>query len=443
MIKTLTIESMAYEGAGVAHTAEGKAVFVHGAVTGDIIRVLSARSLATYDRCESFELLEGSPHRINAPCPYADACGGCPWQVLASGEQQYWKRRFVVDALTRIGGLDKSDELVGACVPSPLAWHYRNKVELGAFVQDGRLGLGLKKRQSHEHVRIDECLLLPKALVGLPKSLAGALDYSLKDARAQLSRVAVRGSLSTGSTELALYMLPSGVNRPLLAKTLGANAELSSLVRVIIASETAERKVKKVEVLSGAGYWHEELAGTNSSNHYKISAPSFFQINSLTAAAMIRHLEGLLDALELDASAPVADLYSGAGTFTLPLARRFDSVCAIESSGSSVRDLRRNLEEQRLEAEVIGGDVARELAQLAPAQLALINPPRSGLKPEAVKVLLAYAPPQLVYVSCNLATLARDIALLAKGGYELVRATPFDQFPQSYHVEVMALLTKR
>jgi 23S rRNA (uracil1939-C5)-methyltransferase len=280
---------------------------------------------------------------------------------------------------------------------------------------------------------------MPKALTNLPKRLAGALNYSL-DAKAQkqLARVAVRSSETTGSTEVALFMVPSPANRAMLAKVLGETAPLSSLVRVIIDGDMAARKVKKVEVLSGKGYWHEKLGA----NNYKISAPSFFQINSATAGAMVKKLDEIFKELNLDTSAPVADLYSGAGTFTLPLARRFEQVSAIESYGSSIRDLRRNLEESRLSAEVIGGDVARELMHLEPVELAVIDPPRSGLRPEATQAVLAYAPPRLVYVSCNPATMARDIKQFIAGGYQLMQVTPFDQFPQSYHVEVMALLTR-
>lgn len=439
MKKNLTIESMAYQGAGVAHSEDGKTVFVEGALVGDVIEPLECLSQPNYDKCKRFELVEPSAYRVQARCPYGKDCGGCPWQELAYAEQLKWKRQFVVDALTRIGKVARAEELVGECVASPEQWHYRNKIELSSFMQNGKLGLGLKKKESHEHVRLDECLLLPKKLTGMPKNLAGALNYSMRDSADKLMRVAVRSSVNTGSTEVGLFMRPSGVQRGLVAKTLAASSEFTSLTRVIFTGEMAERKVKQVEVLSGAGYWQEQLAG----NGYKISAPSFFQINSFIAEAMINKCKDIVESLELDSSAHVADLYSGAGTFTLPLARWFDNVSAIESYGSSIRDLRRNLEEQQLYAEVIGGDVARELAALNPAQFAVIDPPRSGLRPEAVQALLEYKVPNLMYVSCNPSTMARDIGLLVQGGYELKEATPFDQFPQSYHVECVALLSKR
>jgi 23S rRNA (uracil1939-C5)-methyltransferase len=358
--------------------------------------------------------------------------------VLSYSEQLHWKRRFVVDALERIGHHQNCEALVAACVPSPLQWHYRNKVELEAFVRDGKLCLGMHKKESHELVGIDECLLLPEGYTQLPAHLAGALNYSLKEAQDYLTRVAIRISPATGSAELALYMLPSGINRAFVAKTLGNNAEFTSLARVIISGEMAERKVKKVEALAGAGCWQEELSG----NRYKISAPSFFQANSKVAEAMISQLGTILDELGLSKTAHVADLYCGAGTFTLPLARRFNNVSAIESQGTSIRDLRRNLEEGGLNAQVIGGDVARELAALGCVDVAVIDPPRSGLRPEATRALLESGPKHLVYVSCNPATMARDIKLLAPD-YQLRGATPFDQFPQSYHVEVMAWLSKQ
>lgn len=415
-------------------------MFADGAVAGDVIRPLETRHHATYDTCPSFELVSPSPARVAAPCPFADTCGGCPWQMMNYPEQLHWKRRFVVDALNRIGKIPNSESLVAECVPSPRTWQYRNKVEFEVFLQGDKLCLGMHKKGSNELIALDECLLLPKALTKLPGKLAGALNFSVKENRDKLVRVALRHSNTTGSTELALYMLPSGVNRPLLAKTLGTNVELTSLVRVIIDGAMAERKVKKVEVLSGAGYWQERLKRAT----YKISAPSFFQANSAVAEAMIDKLNALIDEMDLEKSARIADLYSGAGTFTLPLAQRFDTVSAIESYGSSVRDLRRNLEENKLASrvQVIGGDVARELTALEPLALAVIDPPRSGLKQEAVRALLKAGAAYLVYVSCNPATMARDVGLLAQD-YQLLSATPFDQFSQSYHVEVMALLKRR
>lgn len=440
MINALTIESMAYLGAGITHTPAGKVLFVDGVVVGDVIKPLEVVSQPRQERCLSFELLEESPLRIDARCPYAETCGACPWQVLAYEAQLDWKRRFVVDALTRIGHLPNSEALVGECVASAQQWHYRNKVEFDAFSQDGKICLGLHEKGSQSQIAVNECLLLPQTLSQEPAHLAGALAYSLGAAQQDLVRIALRHSQTTNSTELALFMRPSGVKRSLLAKTLNSKGEFTSLVRPITDKDMVERKIKQLEVLAGKGYWQEELAG----HRYKVSAPSFFQANSAVAAKMIEYLGTLTDQLDLDSSDTVADLYSGVGTFTLPLAQRFAQVYAIESYGSSIRDLRRNLEEAGLEqrVEAIGGDVARELAAIEQPALAVIDPPRSGLRPEARQALLAKGIQNLVYVSCNPTTLARDLEVLAQD-YELLSATPFDQFPQSYHVEIMALLKNK
>ena len=440
MINALTIESMAYLGAGITHTPAGKVLFVDGAVVGDVIKPLEVVSQPRQERCLSFELLEASPLRIDARCPYAESCGACPWQVMAYETQLAWKRRFVVDALERIGRIADSEALVGECVASPQEWHYRNKVEFDTFVQDDKICLGLHEKGSQEQVAIDQCLLLPETLTQLPVHLTGALVYSLGSAQRNLVRLALRHSLTTASTELALFMRPSGVNRSLLVKTLNSKSQFSSLVRPITDSEMVERKVKKLELLAGAGYWQEKLAD----HRYKISAPSFFQVNSAIATSMIESLGTLIAGLDLPASAVVADLYSGAGTFTLPLAQRFAQVFAIESYGYSIRDLKRNTEEAGLadKVQAIGGDVARELAAIDQPRLALIDPPRSGLRPEARKALLNKGIEYLVYVSCNPTTLARDLEVLATD-YELLSVTPFDQFPQSYHVEIMSLLKLR
>ncbi|MDR0888560.1 MAG: methyltransferase [Coriobacteriales bacterium] len=203
----------------------------------------------------------------------------------------------------------------------------------------------------------------------------------------------------------------------------------------------------------------------------KLSAPSFFQVNSFCAEALIGLVADALDDANVPTSANVLDLYCGAGTFTLPLAKTYARICAIESAGSSIRDLRRNLKDNGLDDNVcvIGGDVARELPAIlagkpdsenatddaandANAQnttgacptdysAAVIDPPRAGLSDEALRVLADARIPHIVYVSCNPSTLAHDIKYLNDYGYTLMRTTPVDMFPQTEHVESVSLLS--
>ncbi len=192
-----------------------------------------------------------------------------------------------------------------------------------------------------------------------------------------------------------------------------------------------ERRIAGVEVLSGKGHWRERLGGSTMT----ISAPSFFQVNTKAAEKLI---ELVLAALEPDGSDRVLDLYAGAGTFTLPLAEAAGEVVAVESAGSAVRDLRRNLESAELYADVIGGDALRELPSIGHIDSAVVDPPRSGLHADAARALAATRVRTIAYVSCDPATLARDCVALADCGYTLTSATPIDLFPQTFHIETVA-----
>jgi 23S rRNA (uracil1939-C5)-methyltransferase len=186
-----------------------------------------------------------------------------------------------------------------------------------------------------------------------------------------------------------------------------------------------------VEVLSGRGHWRERLSGTE----YAISAPSFFQVNSGAAEQLI---QCVLESTTPDGSDRILDLYAGAGTFTLPLSALAGEVVAVESAGSAVRDLRRNLERSSRWADVIGGDAAREIRGLGHFDSIVVDPPRSGLATEVIEAISARLPRTLVYVSCDPATLARDAAALTASGAKLESVVPVDLFPQSYHIETVA-----
>jgi 23S rRNA (uracil1939-C5)-methyltransferase len=191
----------------------------------------------------------------------------------------------------------------------------------------------------------------------------------------------------------------------------------------------------KVEVLSGRGYWREKLGPYI----YRVSAPSFFQVNTALAETMA---ERVLTALRPDGADRVLDLFAGVGTFTLPIAERAGDVIAIEGTGSALRDLRSNLEDAELSAEVLGGDAARALKEAGRFDLAVVNPPRAGMSPDVTAALIATGAHRIVYVSCDPATLARDAKVLAANGLHLVSAVPVDLFPQTWHVETVALFER-
>jgi 23S rRNA (uracil1939-C5)-methyltransferase len=441
--EAVRIESLAYTGSGIAHLATGKAVFVRGAAPGDLVRLRIQDERGRFARATIEDMLEPSPERIEPPCPYHARCGGCGLQHLSYDAQLWWKRRFVIDALERIGGFDGAEALVGDTVASKQRWGYRNRVEMEPLRRGKGLALGFHGADDATAVPIERCLLLPEGFAGLPARLAGALGYALGGAAvldgqtsqsSALRRVGLRVSRATGDVELALWTQPGPCNRAFVAKVLADVLKATSLVRVLAAGALEKRDIRKVEVLGGRGFWREDLGGFR----YRVSAPSFFQANSPVAGALV---ERVLADVEPDGKR-VADLYSGVGTFTLPLAQRAQQTSAIEMVGSAIRDLRRNLDDAGLEARALGGDVERLLPGLGALDCAVVDPPRSGLGKGALRAIADAAPHTLAYVSCDPATLARDLRGLTEQGYRLTSVTPFDLFPQTWHVETVARLVR-
>lgn len=425
------VERLAYGGDGVARLPDGRTAFVEGSAPGDRVRIEVAEDRGSYVRATVTEIVAPSPARIAAPCPYYGRCGGCSWQHVDRPAQLKAKRDAVVDSLSRIGRIDGAEGVVGEIVSPGPDYGYRNKVEFVTDPATPRLTLGLHRRHSDEVVPVDRCLLLPGRASGIPKALSGALRYLAGDRDLGIGRVAVRCAANTRDLEIALWTLPGPFPRALAAKTLEQAVRPSSLVRVLSATHGKERAIKGVEVLAGKGHWRERLAG----NTYSVSAPSFFQVNTPAAESLVSLA---LAAVDADGTDRVLDLYAGAGTFTIPLAHVAGEVVSIESAGSAVRDLRRNLERNDTWADVVGGDAAREIDALGAFDVVLVDPPRAGLHERVIAALAARRPRTVVYVSCDPTTLARDAARLVSAGYTLTDATPVDLFPQTYHVETVA-----
>ena len=433
------IESLAYGGDGVGHLADGRVAFVPDAFPGDNCVISYADVKDSFVRARVEELIEASPIRIEAECPDANRCGGCPWAHIAYAAQLRWKRQALVDALAHIAHMDadKIERLVGPCVPSKWQWNYRNKVELEVG-QDvaGRLTLGMHARGSG-FIPLSSCKLCEKKVNGAPKALTGALRFAAGDLDLGIERVGVRYSSRTGDAELALWICVGRFPRARVAQVISDALPIKGIgvTRVLLKGNAKERRVVGTESLRGHGYWTERIAG----NKMLISAPSFFQVNTAGAERLI---DLVLEALQPDGLDYILDLYSGAGTFTLPLAKAAHTVAAVESASSSVRDLRRNLERNNLSANVIGGDAARELDGLGTPDKIVVDPPRSGLSQKAIDGLASSGARAIAYVSCNPTTLARDLVQLQAKGYEVDWLMPVDLFPQTYHVECVVLLSR-
>lgn len=434
----LTCERMSYGPDAVAHDAEGRTVFVSGAVAGDKVRAVVDREEERWAHARASELLEASPDRVTPACPYVGACGGCPWAALAYESQAHAKRSGVVDALARIGrmGNERAESLVAPLVSPSEPWGYRNKVELAVASEGGRTTLGMHAAGDAGVIRVKSCRLLDKGHAGAVKSVAGALSYLAGRHPFELERVGIRVSRRTGDVEVALWDRPGAFPRAQAAKVLADALHPTSVVRVMQKGPAKARRIAGVECLSGAGSWSEVVGD----ERMRVSAPSFFQVNTKGSEKLV---ELVMDALRPTEDEEAMDLYCGAGTFTLPLARRAGFVSAVESYGPAVRDLRRNLETAGLDnVDPIGGDAGREFPD-TDADIIVVDPPRSGLAADVVSRLSEQPARAIAYVSCDPATLARDLGRFEEAGvFAPKRVTPVDLFPQTYHVETVTLLER-
>lgn len=438
MEEQVSITAMTYGSAAIGRLENGKAVFVEGAMPGDTVMANIQEEKASFCRGTVSQILEASPSRIQSPCPYADLCGGCPWSHMSYEAQLAAKRENLMGNLTRIGKMEAEtvSQLVADVVPSKHQWHYRNKIELAAGTDErGQLQVGMHRRDGQGILPVDTCLLAHKKVHKAPKALKGSLRFIAGQGQdLNIFRVGLRHSNNTGDTEVALWTPTGPFPRSLASRVLQDALKTTSLTRVM-AAEGKVRKVKKVEVLSGKGFWREDMGEAR----FMVSSPSFFQVNTRQAETLV---DTVLSELQIDEDSRVADLYAGGGTFSIPLAMEADMVYAVESAASSVRDLKRNAEYNQVWVDVIGGDSARELPKLGNLDALVVDPPAAGLDKSVPASIAAAGPTQVAYVSCDPATLARDLLRFKEQGYEPEKIVPVDMFPQTYHLETIAILRK-
>ena len=416
---------MAYGKGAVAKLSSGKTAFVFGGVPGETVDVEVVEDFERY--CTT---------RIVSREVKAEAIPGANWADLPYDVQLQQKKNIVNDALVRNGHFET--ELVGMVledvVPCEYPWNYRNKIEFA--YANGTLGMMAEGMALVESVKTFP--LAAKPIESSPKALSGALKFALHSEDCGLFRVGVRHSERTGETQVALWTTPGWFPRHEVASIISNTINATSIVRIIAASGKM-RKIKQVEVLHGGHAWSERL----SNFKYSISAPSFFQVNTSQAEVLQELVLSSLFPNPYSLIPRVADLYCGAGTFTLPLVKAGFTVTGVELAGSSTKDLKCNLKNSHLQAEIICDEVERALPKLEEFDACVLDPPKCGLNKGVIKALLTKKPPQIVYVSCDPMTLARDLQKLCNAGYSLASVTPVDMFPQTHHVETVCLLVRR
>lgn len=415
---TLTITALSHAGEGISRH-EGRTVFVPLALPGETVRAEIVETKKNFDRARLVEVLTPAPDRIAPPCPHAappegPACGGCQLQHLAYPAQLRFKEQNVREQLTRIGGL--SDPPVRAIIPSPQPFHYRNHVQF-ALTPQGQLGL--RAAQSHAVVPIRECLQIEPMLAELlPRIQIEPGEVPALDGL----------TLRAGEEPLLIFEAEEApaieLDLPISATFLhpdGSTLPLSGQDAVEITVRPSQP-----EPVEG----HEGRV-------FQVSAGSFFQVNTALAPTLV---ELVLQSLTLRGGETVLDLYCGVGLFTAFIAPLAARVIGIEAYAPAVADAAVNLDEfDNVEIYEAPAEVVLPTLELRPDAVVL-DPPRAGCAPAVLEALLKLAPARLAYVSCDPATLARDLKRLLAGGYTLEWVQPVDMFPQTYHVECVASL---
>ena len=437
------IEDYTAEGQGVARV-DGRVVFVPNAIAGELCRVRIEKVGKTWASGKMTELLERSPHRIDRDCPVAKLCGGCDFRHMDYVEECRLKSERVRQALNRIGGenLEKMPIL-----PAPTCEGYRNKAQYPVSAEKGRLYAGFFRAGTHRVIENQRCRILPeetdrvKDIVVRHANRSGVSAYDEIAHKGLLRHIFVRRGAVSG--EILVCLVINGTNYPKTGALIDALKAVPGFTTLVLNHNTKKGNTvlgPDNTVLYGPGFITDTLCGLT----FRLSPHSFYQVNHHQAEKLY---EAAIAQAGITKADRVLDLYCGAGTITLIMARVAGAVLGVEVVPQAVEDARENARRNGIEnAEFFCGDAGEAAAMLAKKgekiDVVVVDPPRKGLSPETAAAVAAFAPRKLVYVSCDPATLARDIARLKELGFHLKSAQTVDLFPRCAHIETVVLLSK-
>ena len=434
------IEGYTSEGLGVARI-DGQAVFVHQALRGEDCDVLLLKVLKNAAFGKVVKVHEPSPHRVEPDCPYYGKCGGCDFRHMDREEELYAKKTRVQDALRRIGGSDVQVEAILAGE----RLHYRNKSQF-PIAGDGTVGF--YKARSHQVIPVENCLLQKVDTNNVQLKfdryirLYNVSCYDERTRQGLLRHLYVR---TNGAGESLVCIFANGRELPHEAELVALLREASPrIVGVVLGVNTQSTGAilgKEYRTLWGTDVLTDELCGLT----FRLSVPSFYQVNREMAEVLY---DKAVEFAALTGTETVLDLYCGAGTITQVMARHAGRVIGAEIVPEAIEDAKANAKRNGVEnVEFFRGDASAVAADFAAKGLRpdviCVDPPRKGLAPEVVRAAAQMAPRRIVYVSCDPATLARDVKLFAAEGYGAVRAAAVDMFPGTANVESVVALERR
>lgn len=443
----LTIHGLGHAGEGVGRY-ENVAVFVPGALPGERVRTRITQVKKSFARGELQEVLEPATDRTVPACPASDKCGGCQLQHMNYRAQLEHKRSLVATALTRLGGLNEIEVLPTLGMEDP--WHYRNKIHLQVIKEGRRVKLGFFAEGSYElaaGLAHQTCLLVDQHINQVTATLEelinkhGIPPYHWQTKKGLLRHVMIRRGFKTGEIMVILVTSPEKwpAAKQFARAITSSHPEVVSVIQNINTSPGRNVLGTDSHVLAGRDYIIDIL----NSLKFKISAASFYQVNPLQTEVMYNKV---LELADLKGHETVVDAYCGIGTIASFLARHTAQIIGMEVVPQAVEDAKENARINNLfNTKFVVGPVEKLLPQMVKESmkpdLIVLDPPRKGCEKEVLQAIAQMKVPKIIYVSCDPATLARDLGILNSLSYETKLAQPVDMFPWTGHVESIVLMT--
>ncbi|MDO4650798.1 MAG: 23S rRNA (uracil(1939)-C(5))-methyltransferase RlmD [Eubacteriales bacterium] len=443
---TLRIEDIGIDGEGIGK-ADGFTVFVKDAVMGDLVTAKIMKAKKNYGYGRLMEILEPSPDRVEPPCAYARQCGGCQLQALSYEKQLEFKTRKVRGHLERIGGFENPpmEPIIGM----EQQFHYRNKAQFPVGKnRDGKIVTGFYAGRTHSIIENRDCMLgVSQNKEVLDRVIAHMETYHIQPYDEQTGKGLVRHVLiryGFFTNELMVCLVLNGKKLPMEEKLVESMRELPELKSFCINVNRRQDNVilgEEIRVLYGEAFITDKIGDIT----YQISPLSFFQVNPYQTQKLY---EKALEYADLKGNETVWDLYCGIGTISLFLAQRAKFVRGVEIIPAAIENAKSNAVLNHLtNTEFFVGKAEEVLPREYEkngvyADVIVVDPPRKGCDETLLKTMIEMQPEKIVYVSCDSATLARDLKYLCQNGYELRKVCPVDQFGQTVHVETVVLMTK-
>lgn len=439
----ITIRSLGHSGEGVG-TKDEFTVFVPEALVGEVVLAKITLVKKHYATARLMRVLTPSPLRTRPCCPIYEACGGCQLQHLSYEGQLIAKRQQVIDALRRIGG--QNDLMVLPTLGAVDPWFYRNKMQMPVGTKDGQTIVGCYAKGSHNIVATRTCHIQMNANNEIAQAVARVLtELGISAYDEKADRGIVRHIIGrVGADGQAMAVIVTKTEKLPQAEVFVARLREEVPALVSIMHNINPRRTNVILGSKTVCLWGQRtIADTIGKLSFDISAQSFFQVNTAQAEVLYQKA---LEYADLNGNETVIDAYCGTGTISLFLAQKAKKVYGIEIVEPAIRDAKQNAKNNGIDnAEFIVGDAVDVMPKLyadgVRADVVVVDPPRSGCDRIVLETFSRMMPKRIVYVSCNPASLARDIAVLSELGYRAEKIQPVDMFPQTSHVETVALLS--